>query len=80
MPATIIAAYDAQAIWGVGMSVDAAIEDAAQWVDAASADRMRASLKTAPMSDRLTKHVACAGGNCPFELDEEGVLRLCTND
>jgi len=80
MQTQIIAAYDAKAIWGVSTSPEAAIEDACQWVDACSADHMRETLKTAPMSDRLAKHVAAVSGNCPFTLGEDGVLFLNTDD
>lgn len=79
MAQQIIAAYDDQAIWGVGTSAEAAIEDAAQWVDQKSADDLRATLKTAPMSDRLAAHVAHVGGNCAFENDG-GLLVLSLND
>ncbi len=80
MATPIIAAYDEQAIWGVGTSTEAAVEDAAQWVDAESAAQMRDTLKTAPMSDRLAAHVAAVGGNCAFSLGEDGVLFLATDD
>lgn len=79
MAQQIIAAYDDQAIWGVGASAEAAIEDAAQWVDQKSADDLRATLKTAPMSDRLAAHVAHVGGNCAFEV-ADGLLVLALDD
>jgi hypothetical protein len=80
MQTQIIAAYDAQAIWGVSTSPEAAIEDACQWVDAHSVGRMRETLKTAPMSDRLAQHVAAVSGNCAFSLGDDGVLFLDTDD
>lgn len=70
------AAYDEQAIWGTGATPEAAIEDAAQWVGVEEAADMRATLKTAPMSDELASHVASAGGNCSFDLDDNGTLQV----
>jgi hypothetical protein len=80
MQTQIIAAYDDQTIWGVSTSPEAAIEDACQWVEAWREDKMRSTLKTAPMSDRLTRHVAAVGGDCRFALGEDGVLFLDTDD
>lgn len=76
MTTTKIAAYDDQAIWGVGTTCQAARADARQWVNAEDAADLDAGMKTAPMSADLAEHVATVGGNCAFEL-RDGVLGLC---
>lgn len=74
--APTFAAYDDQAIWGVGATPEAAVNDATQWVNREDAERLADSVDTAPMSTALAARVATQGGNCAFTLGEDGVLYL----
>ena len=55
------AAYDDQAIWGTGPTAEAAIADAAQWVNAEDAARLQASCGTAIMTPELARQVEQGG-------------------
>ena len=76
--ATIYAAFDETAIWGTGATPEAAIADAAQWVNAEDAAALRASCRTAIMTPELAAIVADMGGNVGFGLLADG--RLGTSD
>jgi len=66
-----IAAYDNQAIWGVGETVEAAIADARKYRES-GVD----GLDTAEMTESLAATVDENGGNCAFGTLTDG--RLCT--
>lgn len=72
------AAYDALAIWGIGATGEAAIADAAQWVDDDGGIELLCTCKTAAMTPELAALVADMGGNIGFGLLADG--RLGTSD
>lgn len=76
--ATTYAAYDDQAIWGTGDTPEAALTDAARWVNAEDAEKLVAGCRTATMTPELEQHVAYYGGNTGFGLLADGILG--TND
>ncbi len=68
------AAYDDCAVWGTGPTAAEALSDAAQWVDRESAERMLASLKTAPMTAALQAQVERGGSAEGHDLMADGML------
>ena len=81
----LFAAYNDEAIWGSGETVEAARDDAANWMDlngvragydtaeegeAAVRERLD-GLKIERMSATLAAHVQISGGNCAFTLDDQ---------
>lgn len=76
--ATTYAAYDDQAIWGTGDTPEAAMADAAQWVNYEDAEKLLAGCRTAAMTPELLDMVECHGGSTGFGLLADGILG--TND
>lgn len=71
---TTFAAYDDQAIWGVGTSPEAAMANAVEFVNADDADALRASCNTAAMTVALAARVENRGGAIAFGLLPNGIL------
>lgn len=72
------AAYDASVIWGTGATGEAAIADAAHWVDDDGGIELQRTCKTAPMTPELAALVDAMGGSVGFGLLADG--RLGTSD
>jgi hypothetical protein len=73
------AAYDEQAIWGVGYDAQSAIADAATNFGPISQEEVDANLArlmTGEMSQALANAVAASGGNVGFEMLASGLLGL----
>jgi hypothetical protein len=70
-------AYDEQAIWGVGDTPEAALEDARGWIeinrrgemDAAERAEIAAGMETNLASPALVAAVAAQGGTVPFAVE-----------
>jgi hypothetical protein len=76
--ATAFAAYDDSIIWGTGPTAEAAMSDAAQWVDDDGGIELLRTCKTAPMTPELAALVDAMGGNVGFGILADG--RLGTSD
>jgi len=61
---TKFAAYNGQAIWGIGETAEEATRDAKQWVDVEDVEDF--DLDTAPMTKALAALVERIGGNLAF--------------
>lgn len=72
------AAYDDSIIWGTGATAEAAMSDAAQWVDDDGGIELLRTCKTAAMTPELAALVDAMGGNVGFVLLADG--RLGTSD
>lgn len=72
------AAYDDSVIWGTGTTAEAAMSDAAQWVDDDGGIELLTTCKTAPMTPELAALVEAMGGNVGFGILADG--RLGTSD
>ena len=70
------AAYDAQAIWGIGHTDIGALQNARDFHD----HRDVSECKTAPMSPYLAQCVADNGGDVGFSLEDDGVLYFIDDD
>lgn len=72
------AAYDDSIIWGTGATAEAAMSEAAQWVDDDGGIELLRTCKTAPMTPELAALVDAMGGTVGFGLLADG--RLGTSD